>query len=304
MKKVLVASVAAHVAVFALLAHTRVTPAVATAPLDEIELDLPANQAAPEPMPAPTETSDGTQPEPEKREVVASVSTRGGGFAGTEMPAPAASTGAAVEPIAGSNSSWVVNPFALGAGASGAPTGTVPLPNGRGGNPFGPTRQQMEAEERAFNTEKRKDSGLKGALAAQDARKGLGPDGPVLRALEEETRSSLAPDRGSATFRAIVDATGTVTALNLLDSTGDRGGWNEARERAFAALQKKKLEMRGTNGAMIDITVESELRYPSGQKAGGGPSLTSGGVAMGDLSDIGSRPQRVVHARLSNYTPL
>jgi hypothetical protein len=205
-------------------------------------------------------------------------------------PAPATSSG--TEPIAGGNTDWVVNTGSVAEG---------PIAPGisNGANPF--LTRPVESPAPPASA-RRKDYSLNNALRAQDAAKGLGPDGPVLRALEEETRTSLAPVRGNATFRAIVDATGTVTGLRVLDSTGDTQGWDDARQRAFAALQKKKLDVRGTNGALIDIHVESDLRFPSGAKS---RVEVTGPLSLGgDLADIGAKPQRVVHARLSNYTPL
>lgn len=294
MRRVLVASALAHLAVFAWLARTPAAPkASASAPaLEDMSIEMevaetPVPTAAPAPVPESAAVAAA---------VTASPRAMGGGPA-VAAPAIAPASSAGVEPIAGANTDWVVN---LGPGIEGRGVpGT--LGNGAlgGPNPF-----LTRPPEAPSPTAKRKDTTLKDALLAQDAAKGLGPDGPVLRALEEETRTSLAPIRGNATFRAIVDAGGNVTALQLLDASSDHAGWNDARERAFAALQKKKLELRGASGARIDIRVESEMRYPDGSTARaqlGGPG---GSVLSGDLSNIGSGASRVVHARVSRVTPL
>lgn len=295
----LVASAIAHLAIFAWLARTPEraprSPEWAPPPAATIGVEVEVDPVELPPPPATSEPSPAASPER-----LASVARRSasGGAAGAGAPSPAASaapasSAAGAEAIAGGNTDWIVN---LGP--------NVRAHDFHGTTGPGRSRQEAEAETRAA-TGPRKDQSLKGALLAEDAAKGLGPDGPVLRALEEETRTSLAPVRGNATFRAVVDATGAVTGLSLLDSTGDRAGWDDARARALAALQKKKLEMHGTNGALIDIRVESELRYPSGAVSRADVGVKDGRLTLsGDLSDIGSRPSRVVHARLSNYTPL
>ena len=294
MKRVLVASALLHLAVFGALARSRpAAPVSVPAPaLEEMTVEMEPEAVTPAPVLAPT--FDSSEP-------MAAVSTPAhpsSGVASAPMSvssaAPASSAG--VEPVAGANTDWVVN---LGAGVEGS---RLPGPP-RGANPF-ITRPPGDGSGARDPNARRKDDTLKGALLAADAAKGLGPDGPVLRALEDETRSSLAPLRGNATFRAIVDATGTVTALHILDQNGGPG-WDDARDRAFAALQKKKLDLHGTSGAMIDIRVESELRLPSGQTSHGDVGVQDGRLTLtGDLSDIGSRPTRAVKARLSSYTPL
>lgn len=153
---------------------------------------------------------------------------------------------------------------------------------------------------------------------AHDAAIGLGPEGPVLRALHDATRASLAPERGRATFVAAVDAAGLVVSLRLVGSTGDAAGWNDAREHAARALEGTRLTLRGAKGAVLTIEVDSDVRLPSGARAPVTPALeesitvlpqnapshgTSDVVhtyTLGrfDLADIGSKPRRVVHARL------
>lgn len=292
MRRVLVASAIVHIAAFAWVSRERPaapTPSAELAPYEPIETEIEAIPLPPETAETPTES------EPTRVAAVATPSPRGvaaenvGSSAPTTM-ASAAPASSATETVAGANSTWSVN---LG---SGAVAGTFTNP----GNPFVSRQQAEQAPAPISSTEKRKDGSLAAMLRAQDAMKGLGPDGPVLRALESETRTSLAPISGKATFRAIVDATGTVTGLHIIESTGG-AGWDDARDRAFAALQKKKINVSG-NGATIDIRVESELRLPSGATSHL-PDI--GALSLGgDLGDIGAKSQRVVHARLSNFTPL
>ena len=44
---------------------------------------------------------------------------------------------------------------------------------------------------------------------------------------------SLAPLKGNAIFHAVIDATGFVTSLSIVDSSGDARGWNDARDHAL-----------------------------------------------------------------------
>lgn len=299
MKKVLVASLVAHAAVFALLARERPT-VVQPAPVaifDEITLETEkATESTPVPSPEPE--PEATPPE---AAVAVSTSRRAGGAPPVAAPAaPASSTG--VEPIAGANTDWVVN-LGPGVQAPGMPGRGQFGSNGT--NPFltaPPTASGPAAE----GPPKKNDpvgNGLKAAFLAPDQVNGIAA--PVSRALESETRTSLAPLRGNAVFRAVVDATGAVTALHIVDTSSDRAGWEDARQRALAALQQKKLNLRGANGALIDIHVESEMRLPSGQVGGPDVGVKDGRLTLtGDLSDMGSKATRTVRARVSNYTPL
>ncbi len=301
MKKVLLVSALAHIAVFALL-RQRPTPKLEEVAIEVItELD-PVNVNVNVPVP-PDPKPVATTREAEPRSSIGShASTSTGSTASIASATPVASA----DPVAG-NTSWIVN---LGPGVDTRGASPALGIGGVGNNPFlvNPATGPNDAgnSEAPNPNAKRKDNTLAAELHAQDAMKGLNPAaGAVIHSLEDETRTSLAPLRGNATFRAIVDATGAVTGLNLLDSTGDRAGWNDARERTLAALQKKKLDMRGTNGALIDIRVESEMRLPSGATTRAAPGVQDGRLTMtGDLSDVGSSATRIVHARISSFQPL
>jgi hypothetical protein len=147
----------------------------------------------------------------------------------------------------------------------------------------------------------------------------MGPEGPVLRALEEATSGGLAPLRGSATFLVVIGADGAVVDRKLVRERGG-SGWDETRESALRALAGKKLALRGANGAVAKIEVTSDLKLPSGASTpytapltqssiGRSANVASGGtpdvaesrtVGLFDLSDIGQKPRRVVHAAMTS----
>ena len=166
---------------------------------------------------------------------------------------------------------------------------------------------------------------LKSAMRARDADVGLGPEGPVLRALQDAAYGGLAPDRGNAMFVAVVDSAGLVVDVRLLSASGD-GDWNDVRKRAVRALAGTKLALRGAKGAELKIAVDSDVRLPSGNRADERvrPSFSaghvdlpdhapSGGAASGaqtytvgsfDVTDFQAKARRVVHARLVSLTTL
>ncbi|MDF2691663.1 MAG: hypothetical protein K0S65_46, partial [Labilithrix sp.] len=168
---------------------------------------------------------------------------------------------------------------------------------------------------------------LKDAMRGRDTDLGLGPEGPILRALQDATYSGFAPERGGATFLAVVDTNGIVVDLRLLGSRGGRG-WEDTRARAARSLSGVKLALRGAKGTELTIEIESDVRLPSGAKPDAppvSPTLTeshvvlpenapSDGTTSGvvqtytlgvfDLADIKAKPRRIVHARLVRLSEL
>lgn len=142
-----------------------------------------------------------------------------------------------------------------------------------------------------------------GESVADRSKKGLGPEGPVLRALEGATTGSLAPVRGTATFLAVVDGNGFVTNVKIIDSSGDAAGWEDARKIAVAALKGKKLPGKfaktESGAAELRITVSSDAVLPSGTRPDGSPVGVAGGAMTFDLADLSGSVRRVVHARLT-----
>lgn len=174
--------------------------------------------------------------------------------------------------------------------------------------------------------EKRAEQAMKDALRARDQRIGLGLEGPVVHALEDATHAGFAPDRGNATFLAVIDERGLVIDLKVISSTasGANGarGWEDVRQRAVRSLATAKIDMRGVKRAELKIAVESEVLLPSGNKPdgpkihndvkpnpiiiqsnappspGNADAVAAAEVAQFDVTDVGAKKQRVVHAKL------
>ena len=210
---------------------------------------------------------------------------------------------------------------------------------GSGPNPFagaGP-REGAPSDERrpsatpeaptASEAKRRAEQALKDGVRARDVDLGLGPEGPVLRALEDATYADVAPERGSATFLAVVDARGPVVDLRLLAATGPPRDWAGAPARALRARGGAKLALRGARGAELRIAVESDVRLPSGnrprERIRGSfeeskvvlpENVPTGGMTTGvtdtrtlstfDVTDIAAKPRRIVHARLLSLATL
>ena len=188
------------------------------------------------------------------------------------------------------------NPFAGSAGSAGsAGRAERPVPgNFHSAAPDAPTPAEAKRVV---------EKSMKDAMRAQDVAAGLGPEGPVLRALQDATYGGLAPEQGTAVFLAVVDASGSVLDLRLIASNGAEAGWSDTRERAMQALKGKKPSLRGGGAAELRIAVVSDVRLPSGNTPGAPvrPGLTSG---MFDVTDMSAKPRRIVHARLVSISSL
>jgi hypothetical protein len=200
------------------------------------------------------------------------------------------------------------NPFLMGVPSGNSALPTVPATAGPGGEPPNDAKRKVEASLRFEQRER-------------DVSLGLGPDGPVLRALRDSTYSSLAPNKGKAVFLAVVDASGTVVDVRLVSTDGNDSAWQDARERAAKALLGQKLALRGAKGAEVRVEVSSDVLLPSGNRPDKSPvqptlkpskivmpenapsapvadTVQSWTVATFDLSDIGAKPRRIVRARV------
>jgi hypothetical protein len=193
---------------------------------------------------------------------------------GTPGPAPSTSGGV------------VVNPIPLTLGELGI----------AGRNPFLP-RAEEKAPTGADHPAAR---AMRGSGLAHDRELGLGPEGPAIAALSDATTSSIAPLRGRALFIVRTGGDGLVSAIDLVDSEGGTG-WMDAGRIALERLRGKKLAVpRGAAGMNMRIEVRSELKLPNGESA---PFGTRRGdndmpeMTIPDVSNIGVKPRRVVHAR-------
>lgn len=98
---------------------------------------------------------------------------------------------------------------------------------------------------------------------------GLGPGGPVLKALGAATRASTAPPNSSALFVARIDQQGRLVDLRFLGGTHGAAVWQSVAERAGASLDGKRLKVpSGAHGMKLELAVESRVQLPSGRDPG------------------------------------
>jgi hypothetical protein len=167
-----------------------------------------------------------------------------------------------------------------------------------GKNHFMGKRETPEETERIAREESNRQAGeaMRTALHDHDVALGLGGGGPVVRALEEAVSVSTAPNVSHAVLVAIADASGTVTQVNVESDSGDPSSFRAIAEDLLARLRNTKVRVpQGSRGLVVRVDVASSLSRPSGGSVGlDAPNI--GGHF--DMSDVGSRPRRVVHARI------
>lgn len=327
LRRLLAVSAIAHVIVFALAMRIEVPRPVAP-PIPALAQDEATIDLATEPIPtAPTATAA-----PLAAEVVPS-SFYGGGAVHEPTPMPSAAPAPSAEPAPyASNGTWVVFGPSLGLGGTSEINpflgrGALPAGSGTAGAGVAASADPMFVPEN-----KRAEQAVKDALRARDHALGLGPEGPVLSALESATHSGFAPERGTATFLAVINEHGIVIDLKLVASStstkAGEHGWEDVRQRAVKNLASAKIDMRGVKRAELQIAVESTVKLPSGRDpnksavqptakpsvtkvetaAPGSPSgadvVQTATVATFDVTDIGAKPVRVVHAKLISLKTL
>lgn len=128
-------------------------------------------------------------------------------------------------------------------------------------------------------------------LHDRDLELGLGPEGPILTALNAATHASRAPLHGSATFEATIDADGHVSALRVIDGADE--GWDDARERARVALADRTANLRGRHGAVVRVLVTSRTIEPPK-----GVLDKVGAIVLLEPGELARKQQRSVHVRL------
>ncbi len=171
---------------------------------------------------------------------------------------------------------------------------------------------------------------IQDGLRDQEVASGDPVSGPIVHALEEGTRASLAPINGRATFDAVLDAGGVVLSIGTVDSTSNRSDWDTVARTSAATLIGKRLRT-SKNGLVVRIEVTSRVQLPSGSLPGvGGDVLKdssgdkstphAGQVSVlkmapkkpdlvvlefgFDVSDIGAHPTRVVAAHVTSLRDL
>ncbi len=151
------------------------------------------------------------------------------------------------------------------------------------------------------------DQSIRDALDARDHDLGLDVAGPLVAIAEELTRPSDTPMNGRAVFEIIVGADGNVREVRVLDVSDSRASWERLGAQLGATLRARRIAWRRKGHALAaQVEVTSRWVLPSGQAAGrvlsgpfakASPDSVVAGVHF-DVSDIGARPARDVHARI------
>jgi len=294
------AAIGLHAAVIAALFFVRLPAApVLVKPVDQ-EIRLLENAAVVD-TPPQAEPTEGTAAMTERVEGPARTATA--------EPRPVSTETAVIEapPTSSGSFTFYAPPASSAIGLSGTNPflahGALPEPPPQGGNGTSHELGARPLEAKSMAESQVAINRALGESVADRSKKGLGPEGPVLRALEGATSSSLAPVRGTATFLAVVDGNGFVTNVKVVDASGDAAGWEDARKVAVAALKGKKLPGKfattESGAAELRITVSSDAVLPSGTRPDGSPVGVSGNSMSFDVADLSGSVRRVVHARLT-----
>jgi hypothetical protein len=283
-----------HVALFFLAGRQRVVRAP-IAP-SEGQLTFITVEPSPQPVVAPAAPTDVANTEPSPSSLTPqAVSPRRNPTAATE---PVSSAVVAPESNGAAPSTWTlrVAPGAPGASPTGAPSALAALALD-GTNHFMGRRETPEEEARAAHEQANRAAGeaMRGALHDSDVALGLGGGGPVGSALESAVRESTAPDESHAVLIAIADATGTVLRVEV-ESSSDNAAYRDVAEAVFNRLRGQKVRVpQGSHGLAMRFDVASRLAMPSGGGVGIDPRSMGGHF---DMSDLGAKPRRVIHARV------
>jgi hypothetical protein len=167
-----------------------------------------------------------------------------------------------------------------------------------GKNHFMGKRETPEDAARAAREQGNREAGeaMRTALHDRDVGLGLGGGGPVVRALEEAVSTSTAPNDSHAVLVAIANASGTVTEVNVESASGDPASFRAIAEDVLARLRNQKVRVpEGSRGLSVRVDVASSVGRPSG---GGTGFDARNFAASSDISDVGARPRRIVHAHI------
>jgi hypothetical protein len=158
------------------------------------------------------------------------------------------------------------------------PESHAPLTNGRP-QPIAPDHPPDDARRRV-------EQALRRPARERERELGLGPEGPVLRALADAASAAATPVTGRAVFVAIANGAGEVVSVDLASCDGGREAWAEAARAALAALAGKKLRVPSSaTRAEMRIELTSAWKLPSGHDPGTEVSVMGLPVKKGEGKD-------------------
>jgi hypothetical protein len=125
------------------------------------------------------------------------------------------------------------------------------------------------AESAAAASARKLEQSIETALARRDQRIGLGPEGPVVSAVETLVMQSTTAPNGEATLFVRTDADGKVVHTEVRVASSDGPEWERiARDLARALGDKRMRVPPGSRGVSFQLKVTSKEQLPSGAAPG------------------------------------
>jgi hypothetical protein len=131
--------------------------------------------------------------------------------------------------------------------------------------------------------------------------------GTIASVIRDAVRGSNTPDFSKATFEVHIAPGGRVSSVRVLNSSaGVMGDWVAVASTAQGRLSSNNFPLPEAfaAGAIVTVSVVSQLQMPDGTVAGKPTLSAGGGNSMGgsmtfDTANIGARPKRLVAALAS-----
>jgi hypothetical protein len=95
----------------------------------------------------------------------------------------------------------------------------------------------------------------------------------------------------------VADATGVVTHVDVESYSDDPASFRAVADDVLVRLRGQSVRVPEGHGLSMRIDVISRVAAPSGGGLGLDPKSAGGHF---DLSDIGARPKRIIHAHVLN----
>lgn len=270
------------------------TPTAASASADT-EIDLSAPVTTAEPTPVPTVSPDRPTSAGAAARAPARAALPDGPVAASAVGATAA---ASADEAAGSGApptSAAARPEATAGGGAAVPLALSQLGVG-GPNRFltaPPLARGGERPSAAESAARDVERSMAQSRADHDRGVGLGPEGPLLAAVEAEIMASALPLNGKASFDATFDARGALTALVIVSTDGDRSGWETVAASLRRKLGGKPGRAVGAAGMLSRVEVDTALKMPSGRDPGLEVEIL-GGVPLKKAPKESKHPSKIV----------
>jgi hypothetical protein len=139
------------------------------------------------------------------------------------------------------------------------------------------------------------------------------PDGSAnaesaIQAAIHDAANSILITRGRATFFVSVGADGKVREVRVTNYVNEAAAWNEAARAVASSLAATPLRVPlGVKSVDVWLSVDIDVRYPSGRRQGEGPDLHAQGIGLGgrfDLADLGSHAVRSIRVFRESEKPV